>query len=209
MYASALDIFGVFIFALSGGMRGVECRLDVFGVVFLAFASAVAGGLMRDLIIGATPPAAFATWHYLVASTVAGVCCYASYRYVARLTMAVSVFDAIGMGVYSVVGAEKALSYGLPPLMAAVLGMVSAIGGGMARDLLTARTPMVLRTDIYAVAALLGGMIVAFGMANGFAYEWLAPLGAIVSIGLRLMALWRNWSLPPAPLSGSERSGAE
>lgn len=198
MFATALDIFGVFIFALSGGMRGVERHLDIFGVVFLAFASAVAGGLLRDLIIGATPPAAFATWHYLVAATVAGIFCYASYRYVARLNTAVLIFDAIGMGVYSVVGAQKALHYGLPPLMAAMLGMVSAIGGGMARDLLTAQTPMVLKTDVYAVPSLLGGTITAFGLSYGFAYEWIGPLGAVVSIGLRLTAMRRKWRLPAA-----------
>ena len=200
MFATALDIFGVFIFALSGGMRGVECRLDVFGVIFIAFVSAVAGGLMRDLIIGATPPAAFATWHYLVASTFAGLICYASYRAVARLNTAVLIFDAVGMGFYSVVGAYKAFQYGLPPLMAAVLGMMTAIGGGIARDLLTARTPMVLKGDIYAVAALLGGMIVAFGLSYGFAYEWVALLGAVVSIGLRLISIRRNWNLPPPRL---------
>src|SRR5579863_10546963 len=141
---TALDLLAVFTFALSGGARGVECRLDPFGVVFLAFVAAVTGGVLRDVLIGATPPYAIASWHYLAVSTAAGLLCYFAYGLIARLATPVAFFDAIGLGLAAVVGARKALDAQLPPVMAAVLGMMTAIGGGIARDILTSRVPMVL-----------------------------------------------------------------
>ena len=198
MFQTYLDLLGTFVFALSGGTRAVERRLDLFGVIFLAFVAAASGGIIRDLLIGAAPPAAIATWHYSAIAAIAGVTCYYAYGLIERLSAPVAVFDAIGLGLFAVVGARKALDAGLSPLMAAQLGMMTAIGGGMARDVLTARTPMVLRKDIYALAALAGAALVSFGPGFGLDYAVTAPVGAVATTTLRLIALRRSWSLPSA-----------
>ena len=151
----ALDLFGAFVFALSGAMAGVRHRLDVFGVLVLSFAAGNAGGITRDLLIGAVPPAALsrlalhrgvpAGWH-------ADFLAHGSVR---RLQDAVLVFDAAGLAVFAVSGALKALAFGLNPLAAVLLGMLTGIGGGMLRDVLVAEVPTVLRAELYAVAASL------------------------------------------------------
>ncbi|MDE3177128.1 MAG: trimeric intracellular cation channel family protein [Pseudomonadota bacterium] len=204
MLQSVLDLVGVFAFALSGGARGVECRLDPFGVVFLAFVAATTGGVMRDLLIGATPPYAITHWHYLAASTVAGLSCYFAYGWIQRLRKPVALFDAIGLGLSAAVGAHKALLFGLTPLMAALLGMLSAIGGGMARDILTTRTPMVLHKEVYAVAALAGAALVAFADTVGAPENVSALLGAGLAISIRLIAMAKDWHLPRARMAADE-----
>jgi uncharacterized membrane protein YeiH len=193
-----LDLLGTFVFALSGGLRGVQHRLDPFGVVVLAFVAAVSGGVLRDVLIGATPPAALASWHYLAVSALAAGLCYCAHRTLIRLATPIAVTDAIGLGLFAVVGARKALNAGLSPLMAAVLGMLTAIGGGIARDILTNRTPMVLREEVYALAALAGACIVTFGAAADIPDAITAPMGACLAITLRLVAIRQGWSLPRA-----------
>jgi len=193
-----LDLLGTFVFALSGGLRGVQRRLDPFGVVVLAFVAAVSGGVLRDVLIGATPPVALMSWHYLAVSGVAAGLCYFAHRPLIRLATPIAVTDAIGLGLFAVVGARKALNAGLSPLMAAVLGMLTAIGGGIARDILTARTPMVLRGEVYALAALAGACIVTFGAAADIPDALTAPMGAFLAISLRLAAMRHGWSLPRA-----------
>ena len=198
MLTTILDLVGVFVFALSGGTCAVERRLDPFGVVFLAFVAASFGGILRDLLIGAVPPAAIASWHYFAISCLAAAACWFAYRAISRLSAPVAVFDAFGLGLFAVVGAGKALDAGISPPMAALLGMLTAIGGGIARDVLTATTPMVLRREIYAVAALAGAAIVSFGAFFGVSDAITAPIGAVVATGVRLAALARDWHLPKA-----------
>ena len=193
-----LDLAGTFVFALSGGLCGVQKRLDPFGVVTLAFAAAISGGLLRDVLIGAVPPAALATWYYLGVSAVAAAACYFAHGTIQRLATLIAVSDAVGLGLFAVVGARKALNAGLSPLMAAVLGMLTAIGGGIARDILISRTPMVFRGEIYALAALAGACIVTFGAAADIPDAITAPMGAFLAISLRLVALRQGWSLPRA-----------
>ena len=206
MLFTLLDLLGVFAFALSGGVRGVECRLDPFGVVFLAFVAATTGGILRDLLIGATPPYAIAHWQYLAVSTVAGLSCYFAYDWMGRLRRPVALFDAVGLGLSAAVGAQKAMAFGLTPLMAALLGMLSAIGGGMARDILTTRTPMVLHKEIYALAAFAGAAMVAFADNVGVPQDFSVLLGAAVAISVRLVAIVEDWRLPPARLGDDDVS---
>ena len=204
MLHTILDLLGVFAFALSGGARGVECRLDPFGVVFLAFVAATTGGILRDLLIGATPPYAIAHWQYLAASTVAGLSCYFAYGWIRRLRKPVALFDAVGLGLSAAVGAQKAIEFGLTPLMAALLGMLSAIGGGMARDILTTRTPMVLHKEVYALAAFAGAALVAFADNVGVPEGFSALIGAALAISIRLIAIAEDWQLPPARLADDD-----
>ena len=193
-----LDLVGTFVFALSGATLGVRKHMDLFGVLVLSFAAAVSGGIARDLLIGATPPAALANWHYVATSCVAGLLGFYRAAAVERLRNPVQLLDAVGLGLFAVTGATKALAAGLGPVGAMLLGMLTGIGGGIARDILAARIPVVLQSDLYAVAALAGAAIVVLG-------HWLhwpaAPtllVGAALVFFLRFMAVRRGWRLPVA-----------
>ena len=198
MLFSTLDFFGTFVFALSGGVRAVENRMDPFGVVFLSFVAAVTGGIMRDVLIGAVPPVAIQSEAYVILAIIAGTICFYAYEQIIKLARPVAVFDAIGLGLFCVVGTGKALDAGLSPMMAALLGMLSAIGGGMAADILTARQPMVLQKEIYALAALAGTVVYAAGRQFGIDDLILAPLSALIATSLRLIAMNKDWHLPRA-----------
>jgi uncharacterized membrane protein YeiH len=192
----ALDLIGTFAFAVSGAMLGTRREMDVFGVLVLAFVTAVFGGILRDLLIGATPPAAVGSWHYLAIAVAAGLLTFWFHAVLAGLHQPVLFFDAVGLGIFAVAGTQKAIDYGLNWPMAVVLGMISAIGGGMVRDILAARTPVVLRSEIYAVAALAGGLTVVSGAYFGFPSTYATLAGAALCLLLRILALYRGWRLP-------------
>lgn len=195
---NALDLIGTLVFALSGAMVGVQRGADLFGVLVLAFVTAVTGGIMRDVALGAIPPAALANWHMLALSAVAGLAAFYLPGLVGRGRRAQDFFDAAGLGVFAVTGTQKALEFGLTPLMAAVLGMVSGIGGGMLRDVLTMQVPIVLRSEIYAIAALMAGLVVAVGHIANIDATLTSLVGIGVCLFLRLMAIHRGWNLPIA-----------
>ena len=193
------DLLGTFVFALSGAVLAVRHRLDLFGVLVLACVTAVTGGIVRDLLIGAVPPASLADWRYLVIAMLAGLVTFRWHAIIERLHNPVRVFDAAGLALYAVLGTGKALAFGLSPFAATLLGVMSGIGGGIARDLLVARTPVVLQpTEIYAVAALAGGGIVAIAHAFGWPQVPAMVVGALLCFGLRFMAIRRGWRLPVA-----------
>ena len=202
----SLDLVGTFVFALSGAMAGVRHRLDVFGVLVLAFAAGNAGGMTRDVLIGAVPPAALADWPYVAVSVLAGLITFRWYRAVGRRQDAVLVLDAAGLGLFAVTGALKALTFHLNPVAAVLLGMLSGIGGGMLRDVLVAEVPTVLRAELYAVAALAGAGVVVVGDQIGFAPTPLAIAGAAVCFAMRVAALRRGWRLPVADQGESARN---
>jgi uncharacterized membrane protein YeiH len=196
-----LDLIGTFVFALSGAVVGVKRRLDIFGVLVLSFAAASAGGILRDLLIDSVPPAAIRDWRYMATSVVAGFLIFAWFprsQKSSRVRNFVLLFDAAGLGLFAVTGTQKALGYGLNPVMAALLGMLTGIGGGMMRDLLVARIPNVLRADLYAVAALAGAVTVVMGHQFHIAPTITAVLGAVICFGLRVFAIQRRWQLPVA-----------
>ncbi len=197
----ALDLIGTFVFALSGAVAGVKQRLDIFGVLVLSFAAASAGGIMRDLLIGSVPPVAIRDWRYLAASLLAGLLVFIWFPRSRRLSRArnlVLIFDAAGLGLFAVAGTQKALGYGLNPVTAALLGMLTGIGGGMLRDVLVSEIPNVLRADLYAVAALAGAVVVVVGYLLAAEPTGTAILGAALCFCLRLFAIRRGWQLPVA-----------
>jgi uncharacterized membrane protein YeiH len=198
MLFEAMDLGATFVFAISGATSGVRHRLDLFGVLVVAWAAGVAGGIARDLVIGAVPPAALANWHYLAAAVAAGLIGFFGADLIARIKTPVLLFDAAGLCLLSVTGTEKALAAGLDPVMAAILGMVTCIGGGVARDLLTREVPVVLRAELYAVAALAGAGSVALGSTLGLPHRPVALAGAGLCLFLRLMSIYRGWHLPLA-----------
>ena len=193
-----LDLGGTFVFAISGAVAAVRHRLDIFGIMVLAFAAGNAGGVTRDVLIGATPPAAIADWRYLGVSVLAGLVVFFWYRLLARLSNPVLWFDAIGLAFFAVAGAQKALVYGLNPVMAALLGMLTGIGGGMVRDVLVNQIPTVLRADLYALAALAGAAVVVGGQRLALPPVPTAVVGGALCFALRYMAIEHGWHLPIA-----------
>lgn len=204
MLFEALDLGATFVFAISGATQAVRRRLDLFGVLVVACAAGVAGGIARDLLIGAVPPAAIAQPRYIAVAVAAGLVGFFASTPIARLRRPVQLFDAAGLCLFAVTGTEKALLWGLDPAMAAVLGMVTCIGGGVARDLLTLEIPTVLRAELYAVAALAGAGSVSLGFVLGLPTLPVALFGAALCLFLRLMSLYRGWRLPTA--GGIDRS---
>ncbi|MGE4322618.1 MAG: trimeric intracellular cation channel family protein, partial [Sphingobium sp.] len=187
-----LDLGGTFAFALSGGMAGVRRRLDIFGVLVLSFAASTSGGIVRDLLIGAVPPAALQDWRYLAVSLAAGLICFFWSSLIEKLRNPVRMLDAMGLALFAVAGTEKALAFGLSPVMAALLGMLTGIGGGVARDVLLAEIPAVLRADLYAVAALAGAAVVVGGYMLHLPAGLGAAGGGAICFGLRMMAIRRG-----------------
>lgn len=193
-----LDLVGTFVFAISGATAGVKHRLDLFGTLALSFVVGNVGGITRDVLIGSVPPAAISNWWYLAVSLLAGVITFYWSSAVDKLTSPILVFDAAGLALFAVSGAHKALAFGLNPVMAALLGMVTGVGGGMARDVLVAEIPIVLRADIYAVAALAGAGVVVIGQRLHLPATATTIVGVLLCFGLRFMAILRGWHLPVA-----------
>lgn len=205
-FVHLLDLGGTFVFAISGAIAAVNRRLDLFGILVLSFVAGNVGGITRDVLIGAVPPAALSDERYLLASVVAGLITFFSYAGVSRLRSPMLLFDAVGLAFFAVAGAQKAIEFGLSPVMAALLGMLTGIGGGMMRDVLLREVPQVLRSELYAVAALAGASIVVVGHLLGFPYGISATFGGIVCLGLRFMAIRYGWHLPVAHLSARGRT---
>lgn len=208
-----LDLVGTFVFALSGATAGVRRQLDLFGVLVLSFVAATSGGIVRDVLIGATPPAAFTDWRYLGVSLLAGVLIFFWHPVFKRLRNPVLIFDGVGLALFCVAGAQKALVFGLEPVMAALLGMLTGIGGGVARDVLLSNVPAVFRSDIYAVAALAGASVVVIGDALQMPTTASALAGAALCFGLRLAAIRFGWHLPrprgAPPPDGDDEGGRD
>jgi uncharacterized membrane protein YeiH len=202
-FVALLDFVGTFAFAISGALVAVRHRLDLFGVLVLSYAASAAGGLMRDVILGATPPAAIIDWRYIGVSVLAGLLTFFRHADVERMRNPVQLFDAVGLGLFAVVGTGKALAAGLGPEGAVMLGVLTGVGGGIARDILVAQIPNVLRREFYAVAALAGSAIVVVGDMLRLPAAPTAVAGAAVCFTLRWLAIRRGWRLP---VSGDERT---
>jgi uncharacterized membrane protein YeiH len=197
-FITTIDLLGTFAFAISGATAGVRKGLDLFGVLVLAFAAATAGGIVRDALLGATPPAALTNPNYFVVSAVAALVTFYRYELIDRLRNPVQFSDAVGLGLFAVLGTGKALAHGVGPLGAVMLGVLSGVGGGIARDLLVVQIPGVLQRELYAVAALLGALIVIAGDALDLPATPVAAAGAVACFTLRFFAMRRGWQLPVA-----------
>jgi len=208
-FAQILDLGGTLVFAISGAVAGVNRRLDIFGILVLSFVTGNFGGITRDLLIGAVPPAALSDGLYLLVSILAGLITFFWYAGVDKLRTPVLLFDAVGLSFFAVTGAQKAVDFGLSPVMAALLGMLTGIGGGMTRDVLLTDIPHVLRSDLYAVAALAGASVVVIGHILGVSYGISAFAGGALCFALRYMAIRHSWRLPVAHWSAQGRAGID
>ena len=191
-----LDLCGTFVFALSGAMAAMKHRYDVFGVLVLSFVAANSGGIARDVLIGAVPPPGIADWRYITVSILAGLATFRWRSLVDRLRSSVMILDAGGLALFAVSGAQKALDFRLGPVTAMLLGMLTGIGGGIARDVLSAERPAVLRGDVYALAALAGAAVVVLGRLTRLPPGVATLGGAALCFAIRFMAIRRGWQLP-------------
>ena len=195
-----LDLTGTFVFALSGALAGAKRELDLFGVLVLSFAAGNSGGITRDLLIGAVPPGAVGDWRYLGVSLLAGLVTFYCSPLIVRMSNSILIFDAAGLALFAVTGASKALAHGLNPVMAISLGVVTGIGGGMARDVLLAEIPTVLRAELYAVAALAAAAIVVIGQMLQLPVTPVTAVALISCFSLRVLAIRRGCRLPVAKI---------
>ncbi|MFF0729627.1 trimeric intracellular cation channel family protein [Streptomyces sp. NPDC004134] len=204
-----LDLAGIFVFGISGALLAVRKNFDVFGIAVLALATGLGGGLLRDLVIGAVPPAAFTEPGYLFTPLVAALLVVFLHPEVERITSAVMVFDAAGLGLFCVTGTLKAYEYGLGLTSAAVLGLTSAAGGGVVRDLLAGEVPSLLRWDreMYAVPALVGAAATALLIRFDQVGPATATAAAALAFVLRLLALRFRWRAPRAWQRRSRAAG--
>lgn len=201
-----LNLAGTFVFGLSGGLAGVQARLDAFGVVVLAVTVGLAGGITRDILIG-IPPQTFRDWRYLAVAGGAGLVTFAAAPMLERLERPILVLDAAGLALFCVTGASTAVEHHVGALGAIVLGAITGIGGGMLRDILLGEIPGVLRTGLYAVPALIGAAIVVVASESGSHGILFPILGAAVCFVVRLAGLQYHLNVPGAPGRRERRQG--
>ena len=198
-----LDLLGIFVFAVAGALVAVRRNLDIFAVLVLGGVTGLGGGFIRDVLIGATPPAALADWRYLLVPIAAGLLTFVAHPTIGRLERVVTVLDAFGLALFCVAGALKAVDHGLDPLPAALMGMVTGIGGGMIRDVLAGSVPVIFEGVVYATPALAGATVAVLLDGTDLPTVVVASAGFATCLGWRLLAMVRGWRapLPKGPAS--------
>ncbi len=191
-----LDLTGIFFFAVAGALVAVRKNLDLFAALVLGGITGLGGGFIRDVLIGATPPAALTDWRYLLVPVLAGLLTFAFHPAVSRLERVVTLFDAFGLAVFCVTGALKAVEFGLGPVPAALMGMVTGIGGGMIRDVLVGSVPVIFEGVLYATPALAGAAVAVLLDRAGLPFLVVAAAGFSTCLTWRLLALVRGWRAP-------------
>lgn len=192
-----VDLAATVFLGVEGAISAINGGLDLFGIMVLSFATALGGGVVRDLMIGAIPPNAIRDPRYAIAAFLGGFIAFALHGSVQQVPIALMVvIDAAGLGLFAVAGAAKALDYEIKPFVAVLMGTVTGVGGGTIRDILLARVPAVLRVDVYAVAALAGAAVMTIGLRRGLPRSWMMSAGAAVCFVLRMLAWTQHWNLP-------------
>ncbi len=192
-----VDLAGTLLFAIEGASAGIQSELDVLGLTVLAFCTAVGGGIIRDLLIGSVPPNALRDWRYS-AMAIGGAAIVFFFHPLVRQTPAnlLMVLDAAGLSLFAISGAGKAMLRELPPINAILLGAITGAGGGTIRDVLLAKVPTVLWSDVYAAAALAGATVMVVLRRLGVSPVVSAIAGGLICFTLRVVSVWRHWSLP-------------
>ncbi|MCR3722103.1 MULTISPECIES: trimeric intracellular cation channel family protein [Prauserella salsuginis group] len=196
----ALDFTGTFAFALNGALTAVRAaRLDIVGVVTLGMITALGGGIMRDVLIGAVPPTAFQQWPYLALAGGGGLVAFALSQWLDRLETPINVLDAVGLSTFAVIGASTALEAGLDVTPAILLGGVTAVGGGTIRDTLVRRVPSVLQSDLYAIPALIGAAVTVVTIRADIYGVWAALAAVGVCFVIRMLGVHFGLQAPVPP----------
>ena len=200
----ALDLTGTFAFALNGALIAIRmAKLDIVGVITLGMITALGGGIIRDTLIDSLPPATFSDWRYLAVAASGSLVAFGYSHYMDRLATPILVLDAAGLSLFAVSGALKALSFDAGLAQAVILGAITAVGGGTLRDVLVGRIPVVLRSELYAIPALVGALVLVLGQQVGVGNLPAAVAGAAICFGIRLLGVRLDLHAPAPP--GVER----
>jgi uncharacterized membrane protein YeiH len=196
-----LDLIGTFAFAVNGALTAIRlARLDIVGVVTLGMVTALGGGIIRDVLLGSLPPSTFGDWRYLAVAAGGGLVAFVFGRHLERINSTITMMDAAGLSLFAVTGASKALALGVGPTQAVILGAITGVGGGTLRDVLVREVPTVLRSDLYAIPALLGAtMIVVADLLDVGDTVWAVLLAAVLCFGLRMIGVRFGWQAPGIP----------
>jgi uncharacterized membrane protein YeiH len=195
----AVDLVGTFVFAVEGALAGIRGELDLLGLLVVSFVTALGGGTVRDLLIGAVPPNSIRDWRYGAAAFAGGgavFCFYQSFQHVPQQLLIT--LDAAGLALFAMAGAGKALEFGINPMIAVLMGVLTGVGGGTIRDVLMTRVPGILNTDIYASAALAGAAVMVIGLALKVPRTIAMTMGGVCCFVLRMVAVAKHWNLPKA-----------
>lgn len=191
-----VDLLGTLAFAVSGAVAARQKHLDPFGVFVVAYVAACGGGIIRDLCLGSLPPVGMADWRYVACVAVVSAATIVAQPLLERLKHPIVFFDSLGLGFFAVVGAHKSLAMGSNVEVALLLGTISGVGGGVLRDVLLNRVPIILEKEIYALAALAGAAVQVVGQLNGYSLFLTPWVAASVCLVLRSLAVRYSWSLP-------------
>ncbi|WP_353508860.1 trimeric intracellular cation channel family protein [Intrasporangium sp.] len=200
-----LDVIGVFVFALSGGLVAVKKGFDIVGVLVLAGAAALGGGILRDLLIGSVPPVGITDWRLLTSAALGGLATFVYQPGVERVSRLVRVLDAGGLAAFAVSGSLKAVTLGVAPTACVLVGIITAIGGGMIRDLLAGQVPEVLRRELYALPAALGAVIVVVAGELGALHDWVLWMAVALVFGFRMISVRLDLNAPRPLRTGQPR----
>jgi uncharacterized membrane protein YeiH len=190
------DLVGTFVFAISGVLTASSKKFDVFGASVIAFVTAIGGGTLRDLLIGSHPIAWIKDLNYLYIIIAAVIVSIIFKEYVLKLRKALFLFDTIGIGVFTIIGVQKSLDLGISPIIAIMMGTISAVFGGVIRDILTNETPLIFRKEIYATPCILGGLLYFLLSSTTIDIRIISLLTALLIISIRLLAVKKKWALP-------------
>jgi uncharacterized membrane protein YeiH len=192
-----VDLMGVSVFAVEGAMAGIRAQLDLLGLLVISFATALGGGMIRDVLIGANPPNSVRDWRYPATAFAGGGAVFFFYQIIQHIPPQLMItLDAIGLSLCAIAGAGKAIEFGINPMLAVLMGAVTGVGGGTTRDILLNKVPAVLNTDVYAAAALAGALVVVLGLRLNLPRWLVMTSGAVACFLLRMIAVWRHWNLP-------------
>lgn len=196
-----LDLLGTFVFAISGVITAVEKKFDAVGAVLIGAVTAIGGGTIRDVLIGSVPVGWMLDLNYIFTILAALVVCYLFFGIIVKLRKGLFLFDAIGIGVFTILGIEKSLAYGLSPVIALLMGIISGVFGGVVRDVLTNEVPLIFRKEIYAIACLTGGLVFIAGSQMFESPTLVTILSIITVIIIRVLAVKFHWHTPFRPKS--------
>ena len=191
-----LNLIGTFVFAISGALTASSKKMDAFGAAVIAFITALGGGTLRDVLIGSQPVGWMVDNNYLYIVLAGLLFSYFFKSYIEKLRRTMFLFDTIGIGLFTVLGVQKTLEYGLSPMIAIMMGAVSAVFGGVLRDILSNRIPLIFRKEIYATACLAGGLIYWGLIQTSVSSNWNIFISVMIIMAIRFFAVKKGWGLP-------------
>jgi len=197
LFIYILDLFGTMAFAVTGAFKAIEHKADIVGIIILATITGVAGGTIRDIVLGKTLPNSLIDPAYVIITVISAVILFFLYSKMRKHWNIFLKFDAIGLGVFTVIGATFAYNLvGMNFLVIVLAGMLTAIGGGILRDIFVNQTPIVFVKELYASASFIGAVLFYFTLLITNEIYAATIIGLVITTALRLVAMKYNWNLP-------------